>query len=167
MGFTHRTYVGPYVRCAVGTVEVTKQRRSCINKGCVNHERTLPQRDAFCVVCGSPVGDVPYTATEAAVDDWAVREQIEDRLTTASGDAYMGWSEEQHAHLWVPNVATPGRDYWTEERTDFSVSEITAEQVLEERSAFTVFFQGEIEALRSFYGAAAVSVHWGIVQDYI
>lgn len=167
MGIEYRTYVGPYVRCVVGTAEVEKSRRACLTQGCQNHQRDNAGRDsAFCSLCGSPIGLVPYTVVELAVDEWDVRDALNERLATPSGDGYSFWARDEYAHLWIPNVSTPGRDYSLDERADFALMEITPEQALEERAAFTVQFQPELTVLRATYGADAVSIHWGIIQDY-
>lgn len=162
MGIHYSTYVGPYVRCAVGVEEVVEQIRACTNPTCPDHKQHVSS--AFCRLCGSPVGDVPYRVVRDAVDDWEIREAINERLTTASGDGYFRWRRENHAHIWVPNVAAPWRDCRLEERADFNLVEIASEQVTEELAAFRRYFYPEIATLTERYGS--ISIHWGVIQDY-
>lgn len=165
MGTTYQTYVGPYVRCRVGTVEVTETRIACIKEDCPNHIRP-PFSGKFCNLCGSPMDEVEYTETKDAVDSWDVSEAFEERLTTASGDGYWRWSRKERAHIWHTNVPTEGRDYHLEEMEDFSLVEIKPGQIQEEVTQFEQFFAEELATLRTHYGPAAVSLHWGTVQDY-
>lgn len=167
MSITYRTYVGPYVRCAVETVEVEKQRRACTNVECQNHKRDIWAPEAsHCHLCGSPLGDVAYREREDAVREWDVIEAIQERLTPAFGDAYLNWSREHHAHIYVVNIPTTGRDYHLEECTDFALAEITPLQIIEELTLFEVHFAEDLLTLRKMYGMAAVSTHWGVLQDY-
>lgn len=100
----------------------------------------------------------------SASPSWDVREAIRERLATPNGDEYWRWSEEESVHLWMPNIGKIG--HHLHENADFNLQEITAEQLLQERAAFTVQFQQELAILREAYGAAAVSIHWGVIQDY-
>lgn len=165
MSISYSTYVGPYVRCTVGTTETTEQIRGCTNRGCPNHQHHFRQ-DAYCNLCGSLIGNVPHSIVRDAVDSWSLRDAINEQLVTASGDGYFDWGREGHAHIWVPNVDVPWRDCHLEERVDFSLVEIKAEQVSTEIDAFSMRFRHELEIFRQNYGADAVSICWGIVQDY-
>lgn len=165
MSTTYRTYIGPYVRCAVGTVEITRQRRACTNVACPNHTQERI-KDAFCSLCGSSIGDVSYTEIEDTINDWDIIEEIGEELTPAFGDAYQEWVGEHHAHIWVANVATPGRDYHLDERVDFALVEIMPDMIREEMAQFEAQFAPALAVFRSRYGAGAVTLCWGIVQDY-
>lgn len=164
MSISYQTYIGPYVRCAVGVEESVEQIRACTNPACPDHKHHVSS--AFCHLCGSPVGDVPYRTVKDAVDDWAVREEISDRLATASGDGYSKWGRENHAHIWLPNVTVPWRDCHLEERADFVLVEILPGQREDELAQFRSWFANELKVLRQHYGATHVLIHWGIVQDY-
>ena len=165
MSIDYRTYVGPYVRCAVGVVSVTKERRSCANPACPGHQEEI-YRAQFCQRCGSPIGKVPYTKTKDAVDAWYVIEAIDQRLTDASGDGYSRWVEQERAHIYIANVGIEGRSYHLEENADFALAEITPNQLNDEMAAFAGQFADEIAKLREMYSTEAVSLHWGILQDY-
>lgn len=165
MSFNYRTYVGPYVRCAVGQVPATQLQITCLNSSCENHGKG--QRTPFCSLCGGKVGTLPHTVLEDAVDDGALQEEIDEQLVTASGDDYWRWSQVQHAHIWLPNIGTDGRDYHLEERDPWMLAEITSAQVDQEMIAFQVQFDAGLAALRDAYGHDAVALHWGILQDYL
>lgn len=164
MSIDYRTYVGPYVRCAVGTKQIQALRIACPNAECLNHTRGL--RASYCDLCGARVGNIEHTVTVDAVDVWDMRETIDDALTTPSGDAYMRWVEAERAHLWIPNRAMPGRDPHLESHIDFALSEIMPTRVQAELGGFRRQFQNEILQLIAAYGGDAVTLHWGIVQDY-
>lgn len=164
MSISYETYVGPYARCANGTKEENQQYISCPNADCENHQKAL--RTPYCEKCGTKVQSLTRTFTAEAVDAWDVGEKIDDRLTTPGDDAHMTWSEENHAHLWMPNVSTPWRNGHLEERADFFLQEIQLGDCATEISAFADFFAPELTALRAAYGANAVSIHWGIIQYY-
>lgn len=164
MSIDYRTYVGPYVRCAVGTKEIQALRIACPNAECPNHTREM--RTPYCDRCGARVGSVEHTVTVDAVDVWDMREALNDTLATPSGDAYMRWAEANHAHLWISNVAVPMRDPHLESRVDFALFEITSTRVVAELDTFRRQFQNEILQLIAAYGGDAVTLHWGIVQDY-
>jgi hypothetical protein len=166
MSTSYRTYVGPYVRCAVGIVEVAVEKRGCTNAVCENHRRTLRVADAtYCHKCGAAIGPVLYAETRDAVRAWEVLEAIDERLTDGSGDAYLRWVEKERAHIWVANVSVPGRDYQLDE-TDFALIEITPDQIRAELALFEHHFAGELITLSDLYGPGAISLHWGVVQDY-
>lgn len=164
MSISYETYVGPYVRCAVGTKEEKQAYISCPNAECPNHGMAL--RTPYCEKCGAKVQSLTRTFTAEAVDAWDVREKIDDRLTIPGGDAHMTWCEENHAHLWMPNVPTPWRDGHLEERADFFLQEIQIGEPAGEMLAFADFFAPELTTLRATYGVNAVSIHWGIIQYY-
>lgn len=164
MSFNYRTYVGPYVRCAVEQVPATQLQTTCLNSSCANHGKG--QRTPFCSLCGGKVGTVPHTVLKDAVDDGAIQEQIDEHLVTASGDDYWRWTQAEHAHIWLSNVGTNGRDYHLEERDPWMLAEITSAQIDQEMVAFLLQFQDEINALQNAYGSDAVKMHWGIIQDY-
>lgn len=165
MSITYSTYVGPYVRCGVGQIERAETRRACTNVTCENHRRTIWAPEALhCHCCGAPIGDVAYTVTVDAISDWDVRDALQDRLATPGGDGFIDWSREQGAHIWIPNIGDIG--HHLEEHADFNLAEITAVSMQEELDAFAVAFQLDLNLLRQIYGREAVSVHWGIIQDY-
>ena len=166
MGFSHDTYVGPYVRCAVAVIDKPELRRSCTNIACAKYGQWAPSDTAFCSRCGAPVGDVPHIARRHAVDEWDVREAIRERLTTAHGDAYDTWSIDNGVHLWKPNIATDGRDYHLKSGMDFYHIEIAPRQIEEEIAQFIQQFAAELDTLQMLYGTASVAVEWGIIQDY-
>jgi hypothetical protein len=165
MSIDYGIYVGPYVECKVQSIEVTKTRKACTKRGCPNHEREI-SGSAFCNLCGSPIGAVEYVETEQAVDDWPLTEAINERLTTTHGDAYYTWGRKQGIHLWKANVSTGGRDYHLESREDFALYEIAPDQIGSEVAAFEQQFARELAIFREAYGAGAVRVAWGVIQDY-
>ena len=164
MSIDYGTYVGPYVRCAVGTKEIQALRIACPNPECLNYACEL--RTPYCHLCGKQVGSVTHTVTVDAVDVWDMRETIDDALTTPSGDAYMHWAEASRAHLWIPNRAMPGRDPHLESRVDFALVAIEPGQIQAELDAFRRQFQHQILQLIAAYGVDVVTLHWGIIQDY-
>lgn len=163
MSFGYNTYVGPYVRCAVEMVDVTETRKTCSNLAC----STFGHYDdnAFCSECGAPVRELPFSKRDHAVDSWDVSEAINERLTTAHGDAYERWSIDNSAHLWKPNTGGIGRHL--DSRADFYLAEITPAELMREVARFTEHFSTDLDTLRQHYGAAAVSIHWGVIQDYL
>lgn len=84
MGISYQTYVGPYIRCSVGQAQTTATRNACTNSNCTMHTREC--RSSFCGVCGSPIGTVEYPVTKAAIDQWEVIEELNERLTNPSGE---------------------------------------------------------------------------------
>lgn len=155
MSIDYGTYVGPYVRCVVGQVDTQKERPQCTKCG-----RGYASPLGFCHDCGGKIDMVAHIEMDDAVDDWDVREHIQDRLATPSGDGYYTWKRENHAHLWVPNINSSG--YHLDTREDFNLVEITDIGTV----AFELQFSGDIAYLRSQYGADNVTIHWGIIQDY-
>lgn len=163
MSFSYQTYVGPYVRCAVGAQTKVVSVRACLNDTCENHAKRYDMSGAFCVLCGSAIGDVPHTEIADAVDHWEVSESINERLCTAGGDAYQTWTEAERAHIWKPNVGDVGRHL--DDREDWRLEEIGAGQIGEELAAFEAFFAPELDYMRPLY--LSVTLHWGIIQDYL
>lgn len=162
MSIDYSTYVGPYVACLVQRVTTTEARRTCPNPGCANY--TTYMQPGFCSHCGSPVADVGLPVIGHAVDDDDLREAIDERLVTPSGDAYTEWSRNNDIHLWLPNVGDIGRHL--DSREAFALHRILPNDIYHETHAFEGYFAAELARLRSAYGAAAVSVRWGVVQDY-
>lgn len=166
MGITYSTYVGPYARCAITLVDERRMILSCLKKGCANHGQPM-SGNKYCPLCSNRILslEVPYRAP--SVDQWDVSERIQERLSSASGDAYSNWSESNLAHLWLPNVRIPEqRDGHLESRCDFFQTPISVVQVANERSAFEEFFAKELAELETAYGSDAVTVEWGIIQYY-
>lgn len=164
MSINYQTYVGPYVRCVVGTKEAQRLHVTCPNAGCVNYGTDV--RTPFCDRCGAKIASLPETYIDDAVDQGDLRDAIGERLINPSGDGYYFWRQVQHIHLWVPNISMPGRDPRLEEREDFALVEITPALIEEERAQFEAFFAAELAAFRKAYGEAAVTIHWGVIQDY-
>lgn len=162
MSIDYSTYVGPYVRCAVGTKESAEERQSCTNIACSNSG--LHMTESYCPQCGIQIGPITVRRMSDAVDDGDIRDAIDERLVTASGDAYMDWAKANSSHLWKPNVGDIGRHL--EGKEDFYLADITAERVENERVGFEEYFAPELAKLRSAYGEAAVSVRWGVIQYY-
>lgn len=162
----YHTYVGPYVRCAITMVDVKRLQLSCPNTNC--HNRGLHiNSNMFCPLCGSQIASITVNDRDSSVDQWDVSERIQERLSSASGDAYSDWSEANLAHLWLPNVRIPDqRDGHLESRCDFFQTPISVVQVANERSTFERFFAKELAELGTAYGSDAVTVEWGIIQDY-
>lgn len=167
MSITYNTYVGPYVRCAVEFKDVIDLKKGCVNAECPNHKLDRFVSGKFCMVCGSPIGDVPYTERKEAVDRWEVSEEIDQRFSDPGGDGYYRWVEENKAHLWLPNIdAGIPRNGHLESQEVFALADIQAADIQTETEQFTTFFAAELALLRSRYGEAAVSIHWGIIQHY-
>lgn len=164
MSISYSTYVGPYVRCVAQLRETTEDRRSCPTPRCRNHGVYMPA--GWCSACGSAIGVVQVPALVFTVDDDDLREQIDERLVTAHGDAYADWARTNSAHLWEPNVAWASLRDPHLDRADFNLQDITADLVRAELAQFESFFAAELTLLRTAYGEAAVSVRWGVIQDY-
>lgn len=162
MSFSYSTYVGPYAVCAVGRRTTTEAWRSCPNAGCPNYGTHMPP--GFCPHCGAPVDDTAFPVVVDAVDDDEVRKYIDERLATPSGDAYHDWARENSAHLWLPNVGDIGRHL--DSREAFGLHRIQPADIHNETHAFEGYFAAELAHLRTAYGEAAVSVRWGVIQDY-
>lgn len=162
MSIDYSTYVGPYVRCEVGVKKVAGSFPGCPTPDCREFQKE--RHAAFCSACGAPIIPLPYETEVDAVDAWDITEAIQERLTTAHGDAYMDWSQVNMAHLWMPNTGGIGRHL--EGKEDFSFDDITAEIVAVEIAAFTTFFATELSALIAAYGDGRVVVRWGVIQDY-
>lgn len=165
MSADYGTYVGPYARCAVARVPVTRLQIACPNKECPNHTKGL--RVPFCELCGSKVASLPHVELDFTVDQWDVQEDIHEALAQPGGDGYMRWSEANAAHLWKPNKQMPGRDPHLESREAFALFEIAAPQIAAEIAQFQVTFEDALTELRARYGADAVTLHWGVIQDYL
>ena|ERR1051325_3855591 len=165
MSIDYHTYVGPYTQCRVAFVDTPSYQVGCPNAGCSRSARPSIG-DRHCRHCGATIERVEITEQRAAVDAWALVDVIGQTLTNASGDAAADWSREQGAHLWYANVATEGRDYHLETPEDFFVCEIAPGQIQDEIAAFERQFAGELAIFRAHYGTDAVSVRWGIIQDY-
>lgn len=163
MSIDYSTYVGPYVRCAVERVPVKNLKIACLNVACKNHER-YHNGHTFCPVCGSKIGTVEHTEIEDAIDQWDVREEIDEALCNPGGDEYLRWIEANSAHLWMPNQAMPGRDPRLESREPFSLAEITAKQLDTEITQFQITFEDALRELKERYGN--LTLHWGVIQDY-
>ena len=164
MSITYRAYVGPYVRCAVTMVDTPQTRNACLNPSCTMHDRYSSA--PFCHLCGSKNGEIAYIEQKPSVDQWDIQERPLWRLAGLSGDGYDTWMRESLAQIWIPNHRTLWRDGHLENRVDFSLEPITAEQVTTEQSAFQDFFAAEMAVLIVQYGADNVTVEWGVIQDY-
>lgn len=165
MSIDYETYVGPYLRCSVGSIEITKERRACVKPACPNHTRQINEM-AYCGICGSPINVVFYKEQADAVDRWDVSDAIHERLTSPGGDGYYLWAREKHVHIYIPNISTPGRDYHLDARAPWSIVEIGPGLVTIETEQFQSQFAADIDVIRSLYGHPAVSIHWGIIQSY-
>ncbi len=165
MSISYHTYVGPYLHCRVAYIDTPAYQVGCPSAGCPRYARPS-SGDRHCRHCGAAIERIPTTEQRAAVDAWALGNVIGETLTRAHGDAASDWSRLQGAHLWYANVATEGRDYHLETPEDLFVCEITAGQIREELTAFEWQFAREIALFREQYGADAVSLRWGIIQDY-
>jgi len=164
MSIDYGIYVGPYVRCKVDQAPVTRLQITCPNDACKNHKQ--PMRKPFCDLCGSKVATVPLTVMEDRIDTWDVREAIDERLCTASGDTYGRWSEENRTHLWKPNKQLGMVAGHLESREAFALFTIEPSVIGVEIARFQGAFSDDIEYLQTVYGADAVSIEWGIIQDY-
>lgn len=165
MGIDYGIYAGPYVRCAVRLEPVTKLHISCPNVECKNHGDAL--RTPFCNLCGSKVATLKHIEMAEAVDTWDVSEAINERLATAHGDAYHGrWSQENHAHLWMPNKPLELVAGHLDAREAFALFTIEPRTIELELARFQGAFQDDLDYLRTVYGVDAVTLHWGIIQDY-
>lgn len=162
MGIDYSTYIGPYVVCAVQRHTTTDTWRSCPLVACVNYGKYM--QPGFCPHCGTQIMDVAFPVVKDTVDDGDIREQIDERLATASGDDYQEWARANSAHLWMPNTGGIGRHL--DSREAFSLHRITATDIHNETHAFEGYFAAELAQLRAAYGEAAVSVRWGVIQDY-
>jgi len=165
MSISYHTYIGPYVQCRVAFVDTPSYQVGCPNAGCPRYVQPS-DGGRYCRHCGALIERVATTEQRAAVDTWALVDVIGQTLTNASGDAAADWSREQGAHLWYANVATGGREYHLETPEDFFVCEIAAGQIQAEIAAFEQQFASELALFRERYGADAVGVRWGIIQDY-
>lgn len=162
MSTDYSTYIGPYVQCTVRQIETIEMRRTCPSVSCASHGRTLSAD--FCHVCGGHIRDVAFPVIVDAVDTYDLQEAIDERLADVSGDAYSEWSRENKAHLWKPNIGDVGRHL--DSREPFALHRITPTDMHDELHAFEEYFAPELATLRTAYGEAAVSVYWGIIQDY-
>lgn len=163
MSISYRTYVGPYARCAVERVEKTVMQITCPNVECANHGESM--RQPYCDRCGTRVSSLPHTELTDAVDDYDVSEAIDEALCTPSGGGYATWVEQHGAHLWLPNRRMPGRDPSLEEREAFALFEIGEKQRDAEILQFQITFEDALRELRTRYGN--LTLHWGIIQDYL
>lgn len=168
MSTNYTVYIGPYVRCTVGRVDVQREIRSCVNAACTEHTRIVWSTDVqFCLRCGTTIGTVTMTETADAVDDRMVNEMVHDALVTTCGPGYRDWTREHGAHVWMANVPRDGlRNFVLEDRADFDLIDLAPDPVQAEIDAFRAAFADELTTLRGFYGATAVTVQWGIIQDY-
>lgn len=165
MSIDYGIYAGPYARCKVSLVEVTKLQISCPNAQCKNHARGL--RTMYCDLCGSKVASVPHKEMDEAVDHWDVSEAINERLATAHGDQYHGrWLQENRTHLWMPNNPLELEAGHLNAREAFALFTIEPQTIADEMARFQSAFQDDLDYLRTVYGADAVTIHWGIIQDY-
>jgi hypothetical protein len=162
MSTTYSTYVGPYARCAVERVPVTRMQITCPTEGCKNHGEGM--RRPFCDLCGAKVASLPYIEMDFAIDHWDVSEEIDEALCNPGGDEYHRWTEANAAHLWIPNRSMPGRDPRLEEREAFALFEIEEKQLAAEILQFQVTFEDALAQVRERYGN--LTLHWGIIQDY-
>lgn len=158
-------YVGPYAQCKVGTTTEEEPFLGCTNTKCINATRDLPTK--FCPDCGAPRGERIRMLTVDVVDDYDVGELLHNLLRTPSGDGYLAWSQQHHMHLWIINGSSRlERDPALDLSAAFMLDTISAEIVAREMLAFADLYSLQLQKLRKVYGADAVSLHWGIVQDY-
>ena len=162
MSIDYSTYVGPYVRCAVERVPVTRMQITCPTKTCDNHGKSM--RQPFCSLCGVKVASLPHTEEDFAIDHWDISEEINEALHTPSGDEYYRWSIANATHLWLPNLPMPGRSPYLDSRADFALFDIAESQRNAEILQFQITFGDAIAHLKKRYGA--ISFHWGVVQYY-
>lgn len=165
MSIDYRIYVGPYVRCTVDPVPVTKLRVSCNTPGCKNNGK--PMREPYCALCGKHVATQSYVELGQAIDEWDISEAINETLHSAHGDEYARWSVEHNAHLWMPNRPIDLAAGHLETPTDFALMNIGTNTVADEIMRFANTFPGEIAYLQEQYGMANVQILWGVIQDYL
>lgn len=158
-------YVGPYAQCKVGTTTEEEPFLGCTNTKCINATRDLPTK--FCPDCGAPRGERIRMLTVDVVDDYDVGELLHNLLRTPSGDGYLAWSQQHHMHLWIINGSSRlERDPWLDTKASFFYCPLDPTRIAQEIANFTAYFVSAIETLRTIYGSDAVTVGWGILQDY-
>lgn len=164
MSITYSTYVGPYVRCVITLVEQKSLYLGCANPACEYHRKRLTTK--FCQACGKLIESLTLVEIVPSVDQWDVSEELDQKLSSPTGDEYDNWMRANLTQLWLPNWRTPWRDGRLEEREDFALVPIATEQIANEVRAFQEFFATELAALVVQYGAGHVRMEWGVIQDY-
>jgi hypothetical protein len=160
-------YVGPYLTGKFEMVMVMTTIRACTNKTCVNHKDQRLHGD-YCQKCGSPVGDVRQTTKKPSVDQHNIQMDIKERLCSPGGDSYYYWSEKALTHIWLPNIAIPGRKMHFDIRDlGFLALPTNAEQQQQasEIAKFETKFAKEIVVMRVTYGDQNIAMNWGVVYS--
>ena len=167
MSIDRTLYVGPYLTGKFEMVRTTTTFRACTNKACVNHKASHLHGD-YCQKCGSPVGDVHRTIKEPSVDQHDIEADIKERLCSPGGDSYYYWSEKMLTHIWLPNIAIPGRKMHFDIRDlGFLALPTNAEQQQQasEIEKFETKFAKEIVVMRVTYGDQNIAMNWGVVYS--
>jgi hypothetical protein len=165
MGIDYTVHVGPYVECQTGTIDVKKNRRSCTNPKCKDHQRENYDLEAkFCAKCSSPIGDVEYSAKGDRIDLWQVIEEIDEALMPPHGSKQ--WSDD--VDLYVPNLGRPNREsrkyrFYPKE-SGFILYDIDHQLILDEMGEFCVQYREAIETIRKHYGDNNVKIKWGVIH---
>jgi hypothetical protein len=154
MGYSIECYLGPFVSCNIHVKTIFQSIKSCSNKSCSKYSKQVS--DNFCPNCGNSIetSEVPI---EGEVP-------VESEVLEILGDSlYIPILEEEtKSHVWLPNQKIPGtRNFHIEE---FGRTVITSEQITEEKSRFSDFYEKELVILRQEYGENEVFVNWGFVR---
>lgn len=99
----YTVHIGPYLRCTYTLEEVTRTMYTCPNRDCERHGEWLPQRDAYCRLCGSPAGDYASKSMFPPEDVQYMAETIQESMRTID-ELDIGTPDALGVDVWVPNV---------------------------------------------------------------
>jgi hypothetical protein len=152
----YAVHVGPYLRCTYTLEPATRTMYTCPNRDCENHGTWLPQREAYCSLCGSPTGDYPAKHMAPPESVLCLYEVIGEVLRI------MDFEHIEGTHVWVPNV---GRNAPREMMFD-PIHHYGIFPLGDEASEKAWFLGAFAEEIKLFLGAYdSVTLEWGILIE--
>jgi hypothetical protein len=153
MSIDYSIYIGPFVRCKVTKKEVERERRTCPNTNCHNHNRQIYA--FFCSVCGSKIGRVKYKEEEDVIDYDEVSKKIKHNLVCRIN--------RDKEHIWIGN-RIDDQCHLSYDPTELESGYDVCQKWMSEVRSFVAFYVEEIRILRQEYGETDVEVLWGVIH---
>jgi hypothetical protein len=167
---SYQTYVGPYLRCSVRTIPVTRTVKVCTKGGCRfgRAEAPMEGKPNFCPQCGSPSKDIEIEVEgrvrDALSTEWCYNIcEGEERVRP-----YNNGNSEPGVHLFVPNVDCLREfifDRWSAKVGE--LQRVRAATLEQDMMWFESHFEREIIRAVEVYGEDKVEVRWGVLGEFL
>lgn len=165
MGMYYSGFLGPYVRCSVGTKPCTEEIKLCSKRGCRFAKKSNPMdnQNNFCPQCGAPP-KVKVVKIKGAVDD--VVDQYDAMMATKERlTVFNGEYDQEGIHLFVSNYTkSPGIRIGSSEPCG-EIRQYNGVEIDKELMAFRDRHDKDLEILYEHYGEDKVEVCWGLLGE--